>query len=219
MVLVFRFCLHVWFLMFCCRYYCIFHANEERRRSDGGFMGLEESSEEDDDEDARKLFQTDLLTGFANWMDRLCEGSLRRFRVEYWPSMNYSSWWATWWYFTSAKMGDVLSPSQITFVYLCAVTLCCADALHLWCELRDGLESFGPCPHLFWQWTERSEWCSWTHSRCAWQRRLALTGLAFGCKYLVTWFSGSWCGDPVICAIIDWKKCTGIDRFIERSSL
>ena len=54
-------------------------------------MGLEESSEEDDDEDARKLFQTDLLTGFANWMDRLCEGSLRRFRVEYWPSMNYSS--------------------------------------------------------------------------------------------------------------------------------
>ena len=69
----------------------MYHANVERRRKsgDGGFIGLDDSS--DDDEDAQKLFQSDLLGGLGNWMDRLCEGSLRRFRVEYWPTMNYSS--------------------------------------------------------------------------------------------------------------------------------
>ncbi len=74
----------------CCRYYCIFHANQERRRnSDGDFIGFDDSADEEDG-DATKLFQTDLVSGFGNWMDRLCEGSLRRFRVEYWPSMTYS---------------------------------------------------------------------------------------------------------------------------------
>ena len=60
-------------------------------RGDGGFMGLDDSSEEEDEEDAQKLFQKDLLSGFTNWMDRLCEGSLKRYRMEYWPSMNCAS--------------------------------------------------------------------------------------------------------------------------------
>lgn len=69
----------------------MYHANEERRNrnTDGDFIGLNDSSEDEDD-DAKKLFQADLLNGLGNWLDRLCEGSLRRFRVEYWPSMNYS---------------------------------------------------------------------------------------------------------------------------------
>ena len=77
--------------MFTSRYYCIYHANEERRKrsGDGGFLGIEDSSS-DEEEDAQKLFQSDLLAGLGNWLDRLCEGSLKRFRVEYWPTMNYS---------------------------------------------------------------------------------------------------------------------------------
>ena len=79
----------------------MYHAHEERRkfRKTGDFLGLGESSEDEDlddyesdsdDPDSAKMFQSDLLVGFRNWMDRLCEGSLKRIRVEYWPEMNYT---------------------------------------------------------------------------------------------------------------------------------
>ena len=68
----------------------MYHANVERRRKSGEFIGLDDSSDDEEEEDARKLFQSDLLGSLGNWMDRLCEGSLKRFRVEYWPTMNYS---------------------------------------------------------------------------------------------------------------------------------
>ena len=56
-------------------------------------MGFDESSSSDEELDrktkldSKKLFQSDLMNGFGTWMDRLCEGTLRRFRVEYWPPM------------------------------------------------------------------------------------------------------------------------------------
>lgn len=56
----------------------------------GRFLALEDSSDSDDDRrlrDADKLFESDLLRGLYMWMDRLCEGTLQRFRVGYWPEM------------------------------------------------------------------------------------------------------------------------------------
>ncbi len=83
------------------KYYCIFHAHEIRHRRQrraegykvsGGFMGFEDSSSEEEadltDINEEKLFEADLMNGLGTWMDRLCEGSLKRFRVEYWPPMS-----------------------------------------------------------------------------------------------------------------------------------
>jgi len=69
------------------KYYCIYHAqNEKARLSEAGsFMGFETDSDTDNESMADFLFEADLLKQLPNWMDRLCEGSLRRFRVEYWP--------------------------------------------------------------------------------------------------------------------------------------
>ncbi len=49
-------------------------------------MGFSDS-ESEDDADAEKLFMADLLAGFPMWLERLCEGTLERFRVEAWPQM------------------------------------------------------------------------------------------------------------------------------------
>ena len=77
------------------KYYCMYHAwHKKRLEGDGKFMGFESSDESDsnscdsDVERSKKLFQADLLVGLAHWMDRLCEGNLRRLRVQYWPLMN-----------------------------------------------------------------------------------------------------------------------------------
>ena len=76
------------------KYYCIYHAQEElfKLRAakgselDSGFLGFEDDSDEEVSLDD-KIFESDLLSRLGNWMDRLCEGSLRRFRVDNWPSM------------------------------------------------------------------------------------------------------------------------------------
>ena len=77
------------------KYYCIYHAQQERAAQQlsesGQFMGFEDEESDLDDDlqnpEAEKLFQGDLLNGLGLWMDRLCEGSLRRFRVQYWPEI------------------------------------------------------------------------------------------------------------------------------------
>ncbi len=76
------------------KYYSIYHAQSKSlqgraKGANGKFMGFDDSdSSSDSDPDADKLFTSDLLGTFGIWMDRLCEGSLKRFRVEYWPSMS-----------------------------------------------------------------------------------------------------------------------------------
>jgi len=62
------------------------------RRGGGEFLGMQDSSDSDSgshDEikDADKLFESDLLRGLYMWLDRLCEGTLQRFRVDKWPEM------------------------------------------------------------------------------------------------------------------------------------
>lgn len=53
-------------------------------------MGLEESDDSDADGssvDAAKLFESDLVRGLGMWLDKLCEGTLKRFKVNEWPPM------------------------------------------------------------------------------------------------------------------------------------
>lgn len=76
------------------RYYCMYHAYAEKmmkagKQSNGGaFMGFEDdSSEEELSIDDLKLFQSDLLAGFGTWMEKLIEGTLKRYRVDLWPNM------------------------------------------------------------------------------------------------------------------------------------
>ena len=73
------------------KYYCIYHAQNEMRRKNqrdrsGDFVGFDDSDSESEPE-AKKLFEADLLGTFGMWMDRLCEGSQQRLRVEYWPDI------------------------------------------------------------------------------------------------------------------------------------
>ncbi|ELU18125.1 hypothetical protein CAPTEDRAFT_225634 [Capitella teleta] len=72
------------------KYYSVYHARREPiRKTSGRFMGFDGSSSNSDetDEEDDRMFQCDLLAGLATWMERLCEGSINRYRVEYWPSM------------------------------------------------------------------------------------------------------------------------------------
>ena len=77
------------------KYYCVYHAASAKLRHRvnlmGGFIGMGDDSESDwstdSDCDDKVLFEGDLLRGLGNWMDRLCEGTLKRFRVQYWPPM------------------------------------------------------------------------------------------------------------------------------------
>ena len=84
------------------KYYSIYHAHQWSQRKKkrtpynlAGFMGFGESSDEDSDididPDAQKLFQSDLLNGLDAWLERLCEGTVKRFRIEYWPSLQDKS--------------------------------------------------------------------------------------------------------------------------------
>lgn len=84
------------------KYYCIYHAVNERRKRAAGkkraalgnFLGLDASesdssgAEAEVDPNAHKLFESDLLHGLGHWMDRLCEGTLKRFKVSNWPAMD-----------------------------------------------------------------------------------------------------------------------------------
>lgn len=75
------------------KYFSVYHARREphRKVSDraGDFIGLDDStSEEESDLESEKLFECDLLSGLPTWMDRLCEGTVARYRVEYWPNID-----------------------------------------------------------------------------------------------------------------------------------
>ena len=85
------------------KYFSVYHAYEERKRyrrmararaqRSGDFIGLEDSSgeEKSGDEDlgreAEVLFEADLLMGLEMWMEKLCEGTIVRLRVDQWPPM------------------------------------------------------------------------------------------------------------------------------------
>lgn len=49
----------------------------------GAFIGFESDTSESDDEEV--LLQGTLLDGLPNWLDRLFEGSTRRYYINYWP--------------------------------------------------------------------------------------------------------------------------------------
>jgi len=63
--------------------------NRHHKPAGGKFLGLEESESSDEDStvDAAKLFESDLLRGLGMWLDKLCEGTLKRFKVNEWPPM------------------------------------------------------------------------------------------------------------------------------------
>ena len=63
--------------------------NRHHKPTGGKFLGLEESGSSDEERsiDAAKLFESDLLRGLGMWLDKLCEGTLKRFKVTEWPPM------------------------------------------------------------------------------------------------------------------------------------
>jgi len=64
--------------------------NRHHKPTGGKFLGLEESDDSDADGssvDAAKLFESDLVRGLGMWLDKLCEGTLKRFKVNEWPPM------------------------------------------------------------------------------------------------------------------------------------
>jgi len=63
--------------------------NRHHKPTGGKFLGLEESDSSDEGSslDASKLFESDLVRGLGMWLDKLCEGTLKRFKVNDWPSM------------------------------------------------------------------------------------------------------------------------------------
>jgi len=63
--------------------------NRHHKPTGGKFLGLEESDSSDEDSsiDAAKLFESDLVRGLGLWLDKLCEGTLKRFKVTEWPPM------------------------------------------------------------------------------------------------------------------------------------
>ncbi|GFR00470.1 dnaJ homolog subfamily C member 16 [Trichonephila clavata] len=92
------------------KYFCVYHAkhaeqnyhNSKPRKGDGAageFIGFEDSNSdsENSDVEAAKLskndadiygsivFEEHLLDGLSNWLDRLFEGSTRRYHIQYWP--------------------------------------------------------------------------------------------------------------------------------------
>lgn len=81
------------------KYFCMFHAKHtESKRSKGprksakrlenrdceaaAFIGFDSDSSESEDE---VLLQSNLLDGLPNWLDRLFEGTTRRYHINYWP--------------------------------------------------------------------------------------------------------------------------------------
>ena len=67
------------------RYYSMYHISTTEVHE------LEEEEQDSDTEEqkinARKLFESDLLRSLPRWMDMLCEGKLKKFRVTSWPTM------------------------------------------------------------------------------------------------------------------------------------
>ncbi|KAK9890896.1 hypothetical protein WA026_012238 [Henosepilachna vigintioctopunctata] len=79
------------------KYFCMFHAKHAERKcrkansnsvsksstdlESGAFIGFESSSESDEE----VLLEENLLDGLSNWLDRLFEGTTRRYHFNYWP--------------------------------------------------------------------------------------------------------------------------------------
>jgi len=63
--------------------------NRHHKPAGGKFLGLEESDSDNEGAsiDAAKLFESDLLRGLGMWLDKLCEGTLKRLKVTEWPPM------------------------------------------------------------------------------------------------------------------------------------
>lgn len=66
------------------RYYSIFHP----KLPSNDFLGLEDSSDGENQNDTT-LNINDVLNVLGLWMDRLCEGQIKRFRVQYWPPLSH----------------------------------------------------------------------------------------------------------------------------------
>uniref|UniRef100_A0A224YV69 DnaJ homolog subfamily C member 16 n=1 Tax=Rhipicephalus zambeziensis TaxID=60191 RepID=A0A224YV69_9ACAR len=92
------------------KYFCVYHAKhlepaviKKKKESAGDFVGLEDSSsgsetsdmesgrllarseETDSDMYGSILFEEHLLDGLPNWLDRLFEGTTKRYYIQYWP--------------------------------------------------------------------------------------------------------------------------------------
>lgn len=80
------------------KYFCIFHAKHTEKQKQnqkqqklsspddcetGHFVGFDSSSESDEDSDV--ILEENLLVGLPNWLDRLFEGSTKRYYFNYWP--------------------------------------------------------------------------------------------------------------------------------------
>ncbi|CAD5115259.1 DgyrCDS4253 [Dimorphilus gyrociliatus] len=64
-------------------YYSIFHP----KLPSNDFLGLDDSSDGENQTDST-ININDVLNGLGSWMDRLCEGQIKRFRVQYWPMLS-----------------------------------------------------------------------------------------------------------------------------------
>lgn len=92
------------------KYFCMFHAKhmepslpKRKKESSGDFIGFEDSSSSSETSDVESghllkkqedavgdiyssvLFEEHLLDGLPNWLDRLFEGTTKRYYIQYWP--------------------------------------------------------------------------------------------------------------------------------------
>ena len=64
--------------------FSLFHAHVQRRdASDSGdFLGFA------DDADAELILDSELLSGLSVWLERLCEGTVTKYKIKEWPMMS-----------------------------------------------------------------------------------------------------------------------------------
>ncbi|XP_014664478.1 PREDICTED: dnaJ homolog subfamily C member 16-like [Priapulus caudatus] len=90
------------------KYYCIYHpkhpglkkgkpTKQQKQQQqqqpneaqlNGKFIGMDDTSSDSEADLVSDQVHNDPLTGLSNWLDRLFEGSVVRYPVEYWPIMN-----------------------------------------------------------------------------------------------------------------------------------
>ena len=85
------------------KYVCIFKPSDVPqamylRSQEGDLMGFNDSENESDastddgvcnsDRKHHKLISLILRNELPTWMDRLCEGMIKRFKVDYWPQLD-----------------------------------------------------------------------------------------------------------------------------------
>jgi hypothetical protein len=70
--------------------FCIYHAASERNKPHkelGKFLGMDSDTDSENEPESEILFETDLLSRLGTWMERLCEGSIPKIRIDEWPKM------------------------------------------------------------------------------------------------------------------------------------